>query len=208
MSSGRAVTSFLPPLPPTFLASWWLSRGDPCRALSPQIAASDYDCLGRKKQAVLMAWTNWISWRRFRTQLSHFLWLSKKKHTHIYTDTHSKTRSHTSGLLWHMNYIVKYIYGIVSARPQTDIVIFTHNCKSITHHTNLRLFDSFARNQRSLPMRRCGRLWAAGKTQHWLKTTRKASPGFSRQTTPCWWSPPALSTSARETATLHRLEVS
>lgn len=55
-------------------------------------------------------------------------------------------------------------------------------------------------------MRRCGHLWAAGRTLHWLRTTRRASLESWPQTTPCWWSPLASSTSASETATSRRSE--
>lgn len=111
----------------------WLSRGDPCTALSSQIAASDYGCLDRKKQAVLMAWTNWISWRRFRTQLSHFLWLSKAKHTLIRIDWDSHWNTVPHSLL------VKLvcIYGSVK------IQLSTYNCACVVYFKHCTLFINF-----------------------------------------------------------------
>lgn len=90
----RQGCRFLPSLPPTPPASWWLSRGEPCRALSSQIAASDYSCMDRKERAVLMARTNWISWRRLGPQLSHFLQLGKKKQTHALRRTQRYSPTH------------------------------------------------------------------------------------------------------------------
>lgn len=87
--------------------------------------------------------------------------------------------------------------------------VLKYMCWLLMNKSSHQLFlGSSGRNQRSPPTRRCGRLWVAGRTLHWLRTTGKASPGSWRQTTPCWWSPPASSTSARETVTSRRSEVS
>lgn len=70
--------------------------------------------------------------------------------------------------------------------------------------STIKLWHIFPRNQRSPPTRRCGRSWAAGRTQRWWRTTARESSVCWPQTTLSWWSPPASSTSARGTATSHR----